>query len=119
MVVTFVGVSLCRGPFWDALKHGSPLCGGPFFGEVFFWDALKHGSPHCGGLSLRRSFVDAQWMGGSLCEGPSLGWPLCQGSFLEIFGQETQGSRADLRKGKKSPKTTFEILERTYESFKT
>ena len=39
--------------------------------------------------------------------------------FLEIFGQETQGSRADLRKGKKSPKTTFEILERTYESFKT
>ena len=92
------GVSTWGGPFWDALKHGSPLCGG---------------------LSLRRPFVDAQWMGGSLCEGPSLGRPLCQGSFLEIFGQETQGSRADLRKGKKSPKTTFEILERTYESFKT
>ena len=37
-------------------------------------------------------------MGGALCEGPSMGWPLRQGSLLEIFGAETQGSRADLGK---------------------
>ena len=44
MVVPFVGVFLWGGLFWDALKHGSPLCGGLSLGWSF-WDALKHGSP--------------------------------------------------------------------------
>ena len=44
MVVPFVGVLLWGGLFWDALKHGSPLCGGLSLGWSF-WDALKHGSP--------------------------------------------------------------------------
>ena len=39
-----MGVFLWGGLFWDALKHGGPLCGGLSLGWSF-WDALKHGSP--------------------------------------------------------------------------